>query len=72
MGVGGTPQGIVAVCAVKTLGGVIQGQLAPTNEEEHAKAVDAGRSGACAGLAWSSTWVSDQPRGQFPYARKKL
>jgi fructose-1,6-bisphosphatase II len=42
MGTGGTPEGIVTACALKTLGGVIQGRLAPTNDEERAKAADAG------------------------------
>ena len=42
MGTGGTPEGIVTACALKTLGGVIQGRLAPINEEELAKASDAG------------------------------
>jgi fructose-1,6-bisphosphatase II len=38
MGTGGTPEGIVTACAVKTLGGVIQGRLAPKDDEERAKA----------------------------------
>lgn len=42
MGIGGTPEGIVAACAIKTLGGVIQGRLWPTNDEEKQKALDAG------------------------------
>lgn len=42
MGTGGTPEGIVAACAIKTLGGVIQGRLAPQDEEERTKAADAG------------------------------
>jgi fructose-1,6-bisphosphatase II len=42
MGVGGTPEGIVAACAIKALGGVIQGRLWPTDEAEKQKALEAG------------------------------
>ena len=42
MGIGGTPEGIVTACAIKSLGGVIQGRLWPTNDEEKQKALDAG------------------------------
>ncbi|GAA1289441.1 fructose-1,6-bisphosphatase [Planotetraspora silvatica] len=42
LGVGGTPEGIVAACAMKCLGGVIQGKLWPRDEQERAKALDAG------------------------------
>lgn len=42
MGIGGTPEGIVAACAIKTLGGVIQGRLWPTDDDEKQKAIDAG------------------------------
>jgi fructose-1,6-bisphosphatase II len=42
MGIGGTPEGIVAACAIKTLGGVIQGRLWPTTDDEKQKAIDAG------------------------------
>ena len=42
MGVGGTPEGIIAACAMKALGGVIQGRLWPTTDEERQKAIDAG------------------------------
>jgi len=34
MGIGGTPEGIVTACAIKALGGVIQGRLWPTDEAE--------------------------------------
>src|SRR5918997_1685622 len=34
MGTGGTPEGVIAACAIKCLGGVIQGRLWPRNEEE--------------------------------------
>jgi fructose-1,6-bisphosphatase II len=42
VGIGGTPEGIIAACAIKTLGGVIQGRLWPKDDDERAKAVDAG------------------------------
>jgi len=42
LGVGGTPEGIIAACAVKCLGGVIQGKLWPRNDAERQKAIDAG------------------------------
>ena len=42
LGVGGTPEGIIAACAMKCLGGVIQGRLWPTNDEEKQRAIDAG------------------------------
>jgi fructose-1,6-bisphosphatase/sedoheptulose 1,7-bisphosphatase-like protein len=42
MGIGGTPEGIVAACAIKSLGGVIQGRLWPTSDDEKQKAIDAG------------------------------
>jgi fructose-1,6-bisphosphatase II len=42
LGVGGTPEGIIAACAMKCIGGVIQGQLWPQNDDERQKAVDAG------------------------------
>jgi fructose-1,6-bisphosphatase II len=42
LGIGGTPEGIIAACAVKCLGGVIQGKLWPKDETERRKALDAG------------------------------
>ncbi|MFH8452369.1 class II fructose-bisphosphatase [Streptomyces fungicidicus] len=42
LGVGGTPEGIISACAVKCLGGTIQGKLWPKDEEERQRAVDAG------------------------------
>jgi fructose-1,6-bisphosphatase II len=42
LGVGGTPEGIIAACAVKCLGGVILGKLAPRDDDERRKALDAG------------------------------
>jgi fructose-1,6-bisphosphatase II len=42
LGIGGTPEGIIAACAVKCLGGMIQGRLWPRDDDERAKAIDAG------------------------------
>ncbi|MGW0483788.1 class II fructose-bisphosphatase [Nonomuraea sp. NPDC003214] len=42
LGIGGTPEGIVAACALKCLGGVIQGKLWPRDDAERARAIDAG------------------------------
>ncbi|MEZ5115218.1 MAG: class II fructose-bisphosphatase [Candidatus Nanopelagicales bacterium] len=42
LGIGGTPEGIIAACAIKCLGGVIQGRLWPRDDDERAKAIDAG------------------------------
>jgi fructose-1,6-bisphosphatase II len=42
LGVGGTPEGIITACAVKCLGGVIQGKLWPKDDAERGRAIDAG------------------------------
>jgi fructose-1,6-bisphosphatase II len=42
LGIGGTPEGIITACAIKALGGVIQGKLWPLDEAERQKAMDAG------------------------------
>jgi fructose-1,6-bisphosphatase II len=42
LGIGGTPEGIIAACAVKCMGGVIQGRLWPKDDEERGRALDAG------------------------------
>ncbi len=42
LGIGGTPEGIITACALKTMGGVIQTRLWPTDDAERAKALDAG------------------------------
>jgi fructose-1,6-bisphosphatase II len=42
LGIGGTPEGIITACAIKTMGGVIQAKLWPTDDAERAKAMDAG------------------------------
>ncbi len=42
MGIGGTPEGVIAACAVKALGGGMQGQRAPQKEEEKRRLAEAG------------------------------
>ena len=41
-GIGGTPEGVIAACALKALGGAIQGRLWPRNDDERQRAIDAG------------------------------
>jgi fructose-1,6-bisphosphatase II len=38
LGVGGTPEGVIAACAVRALGGFMQGRLAPQSAAERGKA----------------------------------
>jgi fructose-1,6-bisphosphatase II len=42
VGIGGTPEGVIAAAALKCMGGAIQGRLWPQNDDERAKALDAG------------------------------
>jgi fructose-1,6-bisphosphatase II len=42
LGIGGTPEGVITACAIKCLGGIILGKLAPRDEEERDRAIDAG------------------------------
>ncbi len=42
VGIGGTPEGVITACAIKCLGGVIQGKLWPKDAEERRRALDAG------------------------------
>jgi fructose-1,6-bisphosphatase II len=42
IGIGGTPEGVIAAAALKCMGGEIQGRLWPRNEDERATAVEAG------------------------------
>ncbi|MEU1148401.1 class II fructose-bisphosphatase, partial [Streptomyces sp. NPDC005901] len=42
MGIGGTPEGIISACAIKCLGGTIQGKLWPKDDAERRRAIDAG------------------------------
>ncbi|MGF6883198.1 fructose-1,6-bisphosphatase II [Nocardia sp. GAS34] len=42
IGIGGTPEGIIAAAAMRCMGGALQGRLAPTDDAERQKALDAG------------------------------
>jgi fructose-1,6-bisphosphatase II len=42
LGIGGTPEGIIAACALICMGGVLQGRLWPRDDAERQKALDAG------------------------------
>ncbi|WP_040164916.1 class II fructose-bisphosphatase [Microbacterium gorillae] len=42
VGIGGSPEGIVTACAIKALGGHIQGRLWPQTDEERQRGLDAG------------------------------
>jgi fructose-1,6-bisphosphatase II len=42
VGVGGSPEGIVTACAIKTIGGHIQARLRPGDDEERQRGIDAG------------------------------
>jgi fructose-1,6-bisphosphatase II len=41
-GIGGTPEGIITAAAIRCMGGAIHGQLAPKDDDERQKAIDAG------------------------------
>lgn len=42
MGIGGTPEGVLAAAAMRCLGGQILGRLSPRDDDEHRAAVDQG------------------------------
>jgi fructose-1,6-bisphosphatase II len=42
IGIGGTPEGVITACAMKCMGGTIQGKLWPKDAEERQRALDAG------------------------------
>ncbi|GAA3060485.1 class II fructose-bisphosphatase [Actinokineospora globicatena] len=42
LGIGGTPEGIIAAAALKCMGGAIQGKLWPKDDAERGRAIDAG------------------------------
>lgn len=44
LGIGGTPEAIITACAMKAMGGVIQGQLWPQDDAERQRALDAGHN----------------------------
>jgi len=42
VGIGGSPEGIVTACAIKALGGHMQGRLWPRDDDEKQRGIDAG------------------------------
>ncbi len=42
VGIGGSPEGVATACAVKALGGFMQGRLSPTTDEEKQRGLNAG------------------------------
>jgi fructose-1,6-bisphosphatase II len=42
VGIGGSPEGVATACAIKALGGLIQGRLAPQTDDEKQKGLDTG------------------------------
>jgi fructose-1,6-bisphosphatase II len=42
VGTGGSPEGVATACAIKALGGFIQTRLAPKDDQERQKGIDAG------------------------------
>jgi fructose-1,6-bisphosphatase II len=42
LGIGGTPEGVLAACALRAMGGAIQGKLVARNENEHRRGLDLG------------------------------
>jgi len=42
MGIGGTPEGVIAACAIRALGGAMLGQLAPQKQSEYQAITSAG------------------------------
>jgi fructose-1,6-bisphosphatase II len=42
IGIGGTPEGVIAACAVKSFGGALQGRLWPRDDGERQQLLDAG------------------------------
>lgn len=58
LGIGGTPEGIIAACAMKALGGTIQGRLWPTDDEERQRAIDAGHDLSADAILTTDTLVT--------------
>jgi fructose-1,6-bisphosphatase II len=52
-GIGGSPEGVATTCAIKALGGFIQGRLAPGSDDERER-------GAAAGLKFDYVYSADE------------
>src|SRR5690606_35872512 len=53
VGIGGSPEGVATACAVKALGGLIQGRLAPLDDAERER-------GEAAGLKFDYVYEADE------------
>ncbi len=53
VGIGGSPEGVASACAIKALGGLIQGRLAPKTDEERER-------GEAAGLKFDYVYEADE------------
>ncbi|MDO9590729.1 MAG: fructose-bisphosphatase class II, partial [Microcella sp.] len=53
VGIGGSPEGVASACAIKALGGFIQGRLAPSSDLER-------EAGAAAGLKFDYVYEADE------------
>lgn len=53
IGIGGSPEGVATACAVKALGGLIQGRLVPRDDDERAR-------GEAAGLRFDTHYEADE------------
>ena len=65
VGIGGSPEGIVTACAIKALGGHIQGRLWPRDDDEKQKGADAGSSSTA-----TSTRPTNSSRGEQHVLRR--
>ncbi|MGI8529324.1 MAG: fructose-bisphosphatase class II, partial [Geodermatophilaceae bacterium] len=60
LGIGGTPEGIIAAAALRCMGGVIQARLWPQDDAERQKAIDAGHDLDPLGLCHGAHVVLDR------------
>ncbi|MBC7442151.1 MAG: class II fructose-bisphosphatase [Ramlibacter sp.] len=65
MGIGGTPEGVIAACAVRALGGVMLGRLAPQSDAEERGARAAGQD---LGRVFDAVDLVSSPRVLFASA----
>ena len=68
LGIGGTPEGIIAACAMKCIGGVIQGRLWPTDDDERQRALDAGHDLDDDASSPPTTWSPATTASSWPPA----
>jgi fructose-1,6-bisphosphatase II len=68
LGIGGTPEGIIAACAMKCVGGVIQGRLWPKDDDERQRALDAGHDLDPTTSSRPTTWSPATTASSWPPA----